>query len=62
LKRIYDGESLDPERAEDSIRLDEIALHVHQDQGGVGRIDEFRELGEYVLAFNSDHLQSFAIF
>ncbi len=49
---------VDPERREQSIGLDEIALHVDHDQSGMRGIDEFLEFGQDILAFDIDHFRS----
>jgi len=49
---------IDPERAEQPVGLDEIALHVDHYECGMRGIDQFRDFGQDVLAFNGDHLRS----
>lgn len=45
---------VDAEATEEPLGLDEVALHVDDDQGGVLGRDELGQLGEHVLAVHRD--------
>ena len=50
--RIAIHREVDPKLAEDTLGLDKVALHVDEQQRGMGGVDELAELGEDLLALN----------